>query len=166
MSTSFSCSRHYCTTLPQPDRKRSLASQQIMWRTRVLAEDVAMSHKGPLWVLDYDNTRKRRKEEVSAGSWEACEGLRENYGYLSEMPGCQLDSTMMIMENGWHIVFNGAILSGRVWMWGWWSSAGRCLGLCFFLHFFFYSKAWPSFINHRHKMDKAETTESEPLVVQ
>lgn len=66
----------------------------------MLAEDVAMSHKGPLWVPDYDNTRKRRKEEVSAGSWEACEGLRENYGYLCEMPGCQLDSNMMIVENG------------------------------------------------------------------
>lgn len=27
-----------------------------------------MSHKGPPWVPDYDNTRKCRKEEVSAGS--------------------------------------------------------------------------------------------------
>lgn len=82
VSTSFSCSRHCCTTPPPPDRMQSLASQQIMWRTRVLAEGEAMSHKGPLWVPDYDNIRKRRKEEVSAGSWPVCEGLRENHTYL------------------------------------------------------------------------------------
>lgn len=34
-----------------------------------------MSHKGPLWVPDYDNIRKCRKEEVSAGSWPPGEGL-------------------------------------------------------------------------------------------
>lgn len=44
----------------------------------MLAEVGAMSHKGPLWVPDYDNIRKRREEEVSAGSWLSCEGLREN----------------------------------------------------------------------------------------
>lgn len=58
----------------------------------MLAEDGAMSHKGPLWVQDYDNIRKRRKEEVSAGSWPACEGLGQSRTYLSEKSGCQLDS--------------------------------------------------------------------------
>lgn len=75
MSTSFSCSRHCCMATPPPDRMRSLASQQIMWRTRVVAEDGAMSHKGPLWVPEYDNIRKCRKEEVSAGSWLPHDGL-------------------------------------------------------------------------------------------
>lgn len=62
LSTSFSCSRHCCTTPPPPDRMQSLASQQIMWRTRVLTEDEAMSHKGPLRVPDYDNIRKRKRK--------------------------------------------------------------------------------------------------------
>lgn len=107
MSTSFSCSRHCCTTPPPPDRMQSLASQQIMWRTRVLAENEAMSHKGPLWVPDYDNIRSSRKEEVSAGSWQACEGLRENHTYLSEKPGCHPDSDMIFTENGWYRLFTG-----------------------------------------------------------
>lgn len=54
----------------------------------MLAEEEAMSHKGPRWVLDYDNIRKCRKEEVSAGSWQASEGLGENQTYLLERPGC------------------------------------------------------------------------------
>lgn len=91
VSTSFSCSRHCCTTPHPPDRMQSLASQQIMWCTRVLAEDKAMSHKGPLWVPDYDNIRKCRKEEVSAGSWLPYEGLRENHTYLLEQPRCHSD---------------------------------------------------------------------------
>lgn len=115
VSTSFSCSRHCCTTPTPPERMWSLASQQIMWRTRVLTEDEAMSHKGPLWVPDYDNIRKRREEEVSAGSWQACEGLRENHTYLSEKPGNHPDSNMIITENGWHRLFTGCHHSPTVY---------------------------------------------------
>lgn len=107
LSSSFSCDRHYCTASPPPPHRMwCLASQQIMWRTRVLAEEEAMSHKGPRWVLDYDNIRKCKKEEVSAGSWQACEDLGEIRTYLSEKPGCQLDSNMMIAVNWWHRRFH------------------------------------------------------------
>ena len=106
VSTSFSCSRHCCTTPPPPERMQSLASQQIMWHTRVLAEDRAMSHKGPVRVPDYDNIRKRREEEVSAGSWPASEGLGESHTHLCETPGCHPDS-VMFMENRWHTRFIG-----------------------------------------------------------
>lgn len=121
VSTSLSCSRHCCTTPPPPERMRSLASQQIMWHTRVLAEDRAMSHKGPLRVPDYDNIRKRRKEEVSAGSWQASEALGQSHTYLFEKPGCHPNSKVTIMENGWQTFYWLSLQ--------YWETPGQCV--CF-----------------------------------
>lgn len=116
VSTSLSCSRHCRATPPPADRMQSLASQQIMWCTRVLTEDKAMSHKGPLWVPDYDNIRKCRKEEVSAGSWLPYAGLWENHTYLIEPPRChpsQRDVNVGMVEGFIPFCF---IVSFFVWL--------------------------------------------------
>lgn len=170
VSTSFSCSRHCCTTPPPPDRMWSLASQQIMWRTRVRAEDEAMSHKGPRRVLDYDNIRKCRKEEVSAGSWQACEGLsphRESY-----WSSCEAWVSLRLTWCSWGDTgFFGVVISElhavdcvattrfpRVfWLF---YSAHRCCCLapcrCIVGGFVCWAKTWPFLINHWPKNGLSE----------
>lgn len=74
----------------------------------MLAEDRAMSHKGPPWVPDYDNTRKCRKEEVSAGSRPLVKALRREIALIcprssaAKVPGAAGASARVArLENFW-----------------------------------------------------------------